>query len=140
MRDFPGAKAKQFSPKRKHFDQAVQMLMDGNAVLPATEMPLDDILGQYVENYRRHFLGSPVSHLAHQMSTVKETSPARPPTKGDGFTDDSFRSWVLGVSLMQDEKVLKILNEARLKMGPKKAAPVATYVSRSGVGRYPGLS
>lgn len=140
VRDFPGAKAKQFSPKRKHFDQAVQLLMDGNAVLPATEMPLDDILGQYVENYRRHFLGSPVSHLAHQMSTVKETSPARPPTKGDGFTDDSFRAWVLGASLMQDEKVLQILNDARTKMGPRVAAPVATYVSRSGIGRFPGLS
>lgn len=137
--DIPGVVAKQFTPLRRHFDAARALLVEGNARLPHCEMPMADIFENVIDQYRIFFMNKPVSHLVHQMTTVRDLHSKRPPEKGEGYTDDIFRAWVLGGALMHLPKVQEILQEWKIKMDRNGTSPSAVFVGRSGIGIFPGL-
>jgi|GEM_PF-3843782 len=137
--DIPGVTAKTFTPMRRHFDSAKALLQEGNARLPFTEIPLEELMELSFESYRKFFLNRPVAHLAAQMITVRDTHVRRPPEKGDGFTDDIFRAWVLGASLIHLPRIRELLDEWEVKMKRTTSAAPAMFVSRSGVNIWPGL-
>jgi hypothetical protein len=129
--DIPGVIAKQFTPGRRHFNAAKTMLQEGNVIFPSLEIPLTDVAEAVFDNYRKFFINKPVAHLAHQMLTVRDTHANRPPEKGEGFTDDIFRAWTLGASIVHLPRMQKILSEAQLRIktnGNKN--PGAVYVQR----------
>lgn len=136
-------KAVQYSPKRRDFDAVVSMMTSGNILLP-TIGPEDKqrILDGQIDNYRTEMLNKPVAHLFLQLNTVQDTGVARCPGKGDGYTDDIFRSFVLGISKVHHEKVMARLVEARgfsYSGGPSARMPEPAFASRSGIGGYRGL-
>lgn len=137
--DIPGVTAKQFTPSRRHFDAARSLLLDGDAILPNPEMPMVDLFEKVVENYRQTFMHKPVAHLVHQMTTVRDLHTKRPPEKGEGYTDDIFRAWVLGSALIHLPKVQAILQDWKEQMDKNGTSPPALFVGRSGIGVYPGL-
>lgn len=138
--DIPGVMAKTFTPLRRHFDAAKALLQEGNARFPMTEMTMEEIQSTAFDSYRKFFLAKPVSHLAHQMMTVRDTHIRRPPEKGEGFTDDIFRAWVLGASLIHLPRIKELLRDWQLtKVGRGPGMAPALFVSRSGVGIWPGM-
>lgn len=135
--DLPGVTARKISPRRKHFDAARQLLVEGNVILPRPEIPLDELFKTQVDSYRKTFLSKPVSHLAYQMSTVRDLHPQRPPEKPEQGTDDIFRAWVLGVSIMHQPKVQKLLQEMQAKIDKRRASQggaLGMYVPRGAMG------
>lgn len=136
-KDIEGLVAKQLSPRRKHFDAARQMLVEGSVILPKSEIELDELFSTHVDSYRKHFTGKPVAHLAYQMSTVRDMHPQRPPEKPEVGTDDIFRAWVLGVSVIHQPRVQKLLQEMqeRIKKRRNHQGMSAVYVPR-GVGGF----
>lgn len=135
-KDIEGLVAKQLSPRRKHFDAARQMLVEGSVILPKSEIELDELFSTHVDSYRKHFTGRPVAHLAYQMSTVRDMHPQRPPEKPEVGTDDIFRAWVLGVSVIHQPRVQKLLQEMqeRIKKRRNHQGMSAVYVPRGGGG------
>ncbi len=130
--DLPGTKSRQFTLKRKHFDNVRSTMNNGLLILPTPEMGVKEILELEVTNYRKTFMGKPVAHLFHQMTTVKDMGPTRAPEKGDGNTDDGFRAFSLAAALITDTKILEILKEAMVAQPLLGQNTGATFHSRSG--------
>ena len=85
-------KAKQISLNASHIKAILSAVEDGTLELPMLEKTPEEIMS--VRNYKTELLGCPVSHLFLQMATVRESRGTL--TKGEGFTDDIFRSlWLL---------------------------------------------
>lgn len=130
-------KAVQYSPKRRDFDAVVSMMSSGNILLPTINSEDQQrITDGQIENYRTEMVGKPVQHLYLQLNTVQDTGPSRCPGKGDGYTDDIFRSLVLGVSKVHHEKVMARLTEARdfvyEGQGNRSRMPPPAFAGRSG--------
>lgn len=136
-KDLEGVVARQLSPRRKHFDAARQLLIEGSVVMPKAEIDLEEMFKTHIDSYRKHFSEKPVAHLAYQMSTVRDLHPQRPPEKPEVGTDDIFRSWVLGVSVMHQPKVQKLLQEMqeRIKKRRNIGGLTSVYVPR-GMGSF----
>lgn len=130
--DFPDLYVKQVTLRRRHFDSLVNIQRSNNIILPRAEMPIKEILTVEPEDYRTFFVNKPVSHLAHQMTTVRDTHPNKPPEKGEGYTDDIFRSYALGAVMIHDPKIQQILETAKTKMitEPKSPRVAAIFVPR----------
>ena len=138
----PRCRARQYSPRRKDFNTTVAMLQNQNLILPSvTAEEKKFVLGGQVDNYRIDMLNKPVPHLMLQMITVKDVGELRCPEKGDGFTDDIFRSCVLFASKVHDPKVMERLVEAKdwtYGEANQTIMPMPVYVSRGG-SMYRGL-
>lgn len=133
---------KQFTPRRKHFDANQAMLLQKNLICPMiTEQERQLVFERGVEDYRAEMIGHPVAHLALQIITVKDIGEGRCPDKGDGFTDDIFRSWTLLNSLIHEPAVMQRLVEARdfPKMGGRRSMPRPGFAGRSGGMMHRGL-
>lgn len=133
--------SKQYSPRRKDFDMARGMLEQRNAVLPSVDKKdAERAIEGMVENYRQEMLNKPIAHLLLQMLTVRDVGESRCPEKGEGMTDDIFRSLVLLLSTIHNPKVMEKLIEAKDfvygAQGGAAARPV--FLSRGGY-RHPGL-
>ena len=118
VEDFAAEKlvAEQFSVKYPDFIQAKSYIEEGKMILPKLEIPGDEI--RRVTEYPEYFLGKPAAHLLFQMITVKDMG--KTVIKGDGYTDDLFRSLVLGVSRILDEKIkAEILRMSALITRPR---------------------
>lgn len=128
--------SKQISPKRRQFDEVKAMMGQKSILLP--RMLQEDYNRVYdlrVENYRNEMVEKPVAHLMLQMLTVQDPGPGRAPTKGEGFTDDIWRAYVLLVAGMNEPKIMERLREAReFKYGNTSVASMPVYMSR-GYGR-----
>jgi hypothetical protein len=139
----PRCKAKQHSPRRKDFDAVRAMLTAGNVILPTvSDAERKYILEGNVGSFKQEMVNKPIQHLMLQMSTVKDVGEARCPTKGDDMTDDIFRAFVLGVSLMHHPKVMEALREAKdwtYGEANRSRMPMPAYAGRSGMGRWAGL-
>jgi hypothetical protein len=92
------------------------------------------ILDGRVENYKTDMFGKPVPHLMLQIVTVKDVGEARCPEKGDGFTDDIFRAFVLWGAKLHDPKIMERLNEAKdwTYDGSRATMPMPASAGRSG--------
>ncbi len=133
--------SKQYSPKRRHFEQVRTMMENKNLILPS--FPKEDhvlVLDNGVENYKVDLLDKPVAHLMLQCVTVKDTNNKLPPEKGEGYTDDIWRSMVLTAALIHEPKVLERLKNAKIEIEQKTTHVAPTFRGRSGgSGYYPGL-
>lgn len=75
--------------------------------LPRCELPARDLLEALDNDYRAFYAGKPVAHLVKQMLTIKDGQ--KHVLKGDGYTDDLWRSAALCVWGLQNEKFLDLL-------------------------------
>lgn len=132
----PRCLTKQWTPRRKNFETARAMIQAKNVVCPAIREDLKQrVLDFQIENYRTELNGEPAAHLMLQMMTVKDVGEKLCPTKGDGFTDDIFRSWVLSTAILHEEKVMERLKEAkdwRYDGSGGRKMPMPAYAGRSG--------
>ena len=132
----PRVKSVQYSPRRKDFNALYAMLEAKNMLLPTVIAEFANrIFDGQIENWRVDMLNHPIEHLLLQMLTVKEEAEGRPPVKGDGFTDDIFRSLVL-LTKIHDPKVMERLKEARDwtydGKGNRNKMPLPAFAGRSG--------
>ena len=131
----PKIASKQYSVKRKDFDVVVALINNKNLILPYLNKEDSDlVLVKGVDNYKVDLLNKPVAHLMHQMITVRDMNPSKPPIKGDGATDDLFRSMILGVSKIHEPKVMEALQAAYKTMSLNPSArvnPLPVYRGRS---------
>ena len=97
-----GLVAKQFSVKYPDFSTTRSYLEEGKLLLPALEMPLEKI--RSIDSYPSYFEGKPAAHLLFQFATVRDMGSTV--IKGGPYTDDLFRSLVLGVSRILDPKIM----------------------------------
>lgn len=137
----PRCLPKQYSPKRKDFNNALTMLESKNILLPS--MKEDDrqrILDGRIENFRTEMIGKPVPHLLLQMTTVRDVGETRAPEKGENQTDDIFRAFVLLTTTIHQPLVMQRLSEARKYSysGNRIGMPQPASAGRSGgnFGRY----
>jgi hypothetical protein len=107
---------------KKNLQHFIATMENGNIEFPAVELNLDFI--QTVRNYKVELLNSPVSHLLLQSITVREYQGTI--TKGEGFTDDIFRTVALLHALAFNPSVAKKVAERQ----PKESISAPT---RSGV-------
>ena len=110
-KDVEGCKVTQKTLHYKDFTHFSASVYAGEVKLPALEMPMDRVL--VVRDFKKELLNAPISHLALQMTTVKDTGVAI--VKGDGYTDDMFRALVLNHQQMFSPKHKTHMNRARIK-------------------------
>jgi hypothetical protein len=118
------------------------MLGQQNILMPnMTDPDWDFVMDGKVDNYRNDMFGKPVPHLLLQMTTVKDMGPERCPDKGDDFTDDIYRAFVLWGSKLHDKSVMERLREAKdwTYDGSGKKNPSPMFFSRGG-GGFRGLN
>jgi intein/homing endonuclease len=115
-KDVEGCKVSQKTLQYKDFTHFSASVYAGEVKLPALEMPMDRIL--VVRDFKKELLNAPISHLALQMTTVKDTGVAV--VKGDGYTDDMFRALVLNHQQMFSTKHKTHMNRARIKSSSAK--------------------
>lgn len=94
--------------KWEDFELTRDLLYSDNLHLPKANNSLDDIMKTTLDNYPECFRGSPVDHMLWQFLTVMEKTKVTV-LKGDGGTDDLFRTVVLGCAMLQDEEILEDL-------------------------------
>lgn len=136
----PRCLARQYSPRRKDFDATVSMLGQKNIVAPTiNDADKKIIMDGNIENYRTDMFGKPVQHLMLQIITVRDMGESRCPDKGEGFTDDIFRAFVLWASKLHDPKVMDRLREAKdwTYDGSRATMPRPASAGRSGGFRRP---
>lgn len=122
--------AVQYSPRRKAFDALAAMLTSGTIELPLlSQAHYEDVCTNYIDYTT--LKDDPVKHLFLQMLTVKDIGVDKPPTKGEGFTDDMFRALTL-LTKIHDPKVMERLVEAQAWMQESGTSgmPMPVYMSR----------
>jgi hypothetical protein len=100
----------------KDFLEFIAAVNNGDVVLPGLELPMDRIL--LTQDYRKELANMPMSHLALQMYTVRDTGTSV--VKGDKYTDDMFRCLVLAYKLAFSSKTKSHLNKSKIKRLDKK--------------------
>ncbi|QRE00355.1 hypothetical protein [Burkholderia phage BCSR5] len=132
----PRCLTKQWTPRRKNFDTVKSMLSQKNILLPAIKPEImKNVLEFNIGNWRQELIGEPVGHLLLQMLTVKDPGHDKCPEKGDGFTDDIWRAFVLNTAIMHEEKVMDRLKEARpwkYDGSGQRSMPHPAFAGRSG--------
>ena len=129
----PRCVSKQHSPKRKDFDSLVAMLENKSIEFPFLS-PEDyhDVVNNYIDY--KTLLHAPVKHLFLQMLTIKDDGVGKCPVKGEGFTDDLFRSLVLTANI-HHPKIMERLILAKdwpdmNGLSGRSKMPMPVYVSR----------
>lgn len=102
----------EYQCKWDDFSNLRELIETGNIELPKMESSPNDVLETTLDNYPDVFRRRPIDHLYYQMCTVREQTNVTV-LKGDGVTDDSFRTIVLGAALMQDEEVFEFIETNR---------------------------
>lgn len=129
----PRCLAKQYSPRRSDFDMLVSMMHNDNLLLPRLPEPqFKAVMEGEVYDFRT-LNGKPMQHLVLQMTTVRNLGEGKCPGKGEGFTDDTFRSLVL-VTKIHEPRVMDRLVEARKHGvgGAGRSNPTPVVLGRSG--------
>jgi hypothetical protein len=134
----PRCLPKQYSPRRKDFNAAVSMIASKNVLLPSVgDADREKILTGGVDDYRTEMMGKPVAHLMLQSVTVRDVGPERTPEKGEGYTDDIFRAFVLAITTIHNPRVMDRLVEARdFNYGNSGSMPEPGVLGRSGGGSF----
>lgn len=119
------------------FECMRDLLYSGNLILPRLDTPFMDLLETTLDDYPDKFRKSPTDHLFYQMATVQESTGVTV-LKGNGTTDDIFRTIVLGATLLQDEEVFQYLLDNRVGITQLAEPPRAITVRASGGGSRGG--
>lgn len=131
MRDFPLLKATLYSLKPVDFKSFDQDIIDNQAlVLPELEMDPEVI--ESVADYKKAFVNKPASHLYLQFLTVRYSGGTV--VKGDGYTDDIYRSLVLLATASRNKKVAEETRKHPLteSASTQRSAKLAIVAGRSG--------
>ena len=109
----------QHSLKLKDFSAFDEDLVHtGRLTLPAME--IDSDLAESIVDYKKGFRNKPAAHLYLQFMTVRELGGTI--TKGEGYTDDIYRSLVLQGAVARLPKVVEKLR----KMPTEQRAGIST--------------
>ena len=110
------------SPKYKLFDQFRTDIEILENILPNVECKWNKIetLGQV--DYPLGFVNNPVAHLLYQMVTVQDVQ--KDVTKGDGTTDDIFRSFINLYQFLCDEEYRDLVSGGSIEEAAKHALGV----------------
>ena len=112
----------EWKAKWPDFECLRDLVYSGNIEFPKLENSMETILETTLDNYPEVFRKNPIDHLFYQLATVKESSGVTV-LKGDGTTDDIFRTIVLGCALIQEEDIYEYLITHRIGyMDNNKAA------------------
>jgi hypothetical protein len=135
----PRVKSVQYSPRRKDFTNSLATMENRNIILPTVNSEVAQrIFDGNIEDYRIEMKDRPVEHLMLQMLTIKDEGETKTPGKGDGFTDDIYRAFVLIASKIHDPKVMARLQEARSwkydGTSNRRGMPMPAFAGRSGMG------
>jgi hypothetical protein len=87
----------------------------GSFLFPKPETPSFDPTELDVDNYPYCMEGRPSDHCMTQFCTVVDTG--RTVDKGEGFTDDLFRSFAVGAKFLLDEEWVRTVLKAKKKSG-----------------------
>ena len=119
----------EYSLKRDDFDFVLDYMMDRDVAphMPRLEMDFEDICNTATDNYPHCFKYKPVSHLLFQMTTVRETSKTI--DKGQGYTDDIFRSLFLLLAHLYDEEDAEWLKKQRVKTVTTRGGLISSSLS-----------
>jgi hypothetical protein len=98
----------EYQCKWRDFENLRDLLYTGNVSFPRLEQSPEDILQTTLDDYPNCFRRRPVDHLFWQLASVKEQTNVTV-VKGDGSTDDLFRTIVLGASMLQDDEVFEYI-------------------------------
>lgn len=123
IQDEFGIESGMYSVKMPDFNLTRSKLEAEEFSLPSIEKEITD--NEAVVNYPSAFFNSPAAHLFFQMKTVSESG--KTVIKGDGYTDDLFRSLVLLSSKLFDPKI----EEKISNMSVKKRNSVVIGIVRS---------
>jgi hypothetical protein len=118
--------------QRKHLDAFIASLTSQTVDLPSLELPVDFI--QSVRDYKTELINNPVSHLLLQMITVREFQGMI--GKGEGYTDDLFRTIALLHSLVFNPKIAKKVDERQPKVLNTSAGVTRSAVISRGRSGY----
>lgn len=111
--DVPTIKHIQNMLRYSDFAEFTTSAQSGDIWLPELELPMERIL--VVQDYKKELANTPIAHLALQLHTVRDTGTSV--VKGDGYTDDMFRTVVLAHKLAFNAKTKSHLNKSKvLKM------------------------
>lgn len=117
----------QYSVKYKDFLLARSYLLERKADMPEPEMEWHKI--RMAQNYLEYFENAPVAHFLFQCATVRDKGNTV--VKGDKFTDDIFRAFVLGISRICDPKIKEELDKQYSMKQRKPARIGAVSAGRS---------
>ena len=116
------------------FEATRELLYSGNLMLPRLTESFEDITKTTLDNYPECFRNRPVDHLAWQFATVRESTGVTV-LKGDGGTDDTFRTIVLGVAKLQEEDILEdLLNVGTKEQKQEQVLSMVVKMSTGGSG------
>ncbi len=119
------------------FETTRDLLYSGNLQMPRLTEDFEEILKTTLDNYPECFRNRPVDHLAWQFATVREQTGVTV-LKGEGGTDDSFRTIVLGVAQLQNEEILEELLSYSAAPENRKEGFLGMVVKVNGGGRSSG--
>jgi len=108
-----------------------QAMNDGNTSLPRAEMTKKAIETYTLERYPYYFQDKPVSHFAFQCITVVDLQ--KTVDKGDGSTDDIFRSFVLAHAMLKQHSEL-FQSDLQRSSGVAREIAIGAMSSLSGGG------
>lgn len=97
----------QYSVKYPDFIEYKQAFLDGNVKIPKPELKWDEIELHGGDNYPYCFENNPISHYIFQCLTVVDRM-GKTVEKGEGCTDDIFRSTVLAYAKLIDPNYSKL--------------------------------
>lgn len=97
----------QYSVKYPDFIEYKQAFLDGNVKIPKPELKWDEIELHGGDNYPYCFENNPISHYIFQCLTVVDRM-GKTVEKGEGCTDDIFRSTVLAYAKLMDPEYSKL--------------------------------
>lgn len=103
------------------FDNTRELLYTGNLTLPKLDSTREELMETVLDDYPENFRRRPTDHLFYQMATVREHTNVTV-TKGDGVTDDLFRTIVLGVAMLQDDEIFEFIETNANEMAEERTA------------------
>jgi intein/homing endonuclease len=136
--------------KYGHFLVWRDALHNGQFRMPKLEMPPKEILAQ-TENYPHGFTNKPVAHAIFQALTVVDI-PDKTVDKGDGLTDDIFRTMVVAYTYLSEPELASrfsgVVRRLNMRGGggvvaigsPTSSSPHAAVATQSNMGSFGGGS
>lgn len=107
-------------------------LFSGDIALPHCGVELKEVKDINVDGYPTCFLNNPLQHFYYQLATVR--NGAKNIDKGEGLTDDLFRSFCVGAHYLDRPDVVDLLLDEPVAASDEEYKPhVASYSAAASV-------
>lgn len=124
----------EYSMRMADFEFVLDFMRDPEYTpqFPKLEADWQSVFTRSTEGYPHCFKGQPIAHFLFQMATVRATR--KNVDKGQGYTDDVFRSAMLCLTNLYDDEVVEELKNCRFERatGTPKALITSVGYSTSG--------